>query len=1079
MTFPLDIRTELNLAGSWTDISPEVYVRDPKQITRGLRDLGSTADPTSLSLTLNNKGGKYSPRNAMSPLFGLIGRNTPVRVSVPQVGDHFLQLDGDIAHFASTPDTAALDVTGDLDVRIEAEPGWCSSRIQLLMGKWTDEGDQRSWVVLTYNGGLYFRYTLDGTVNTDFFHFVTLPQLPERAAVRVTFDADNGAGGRTVTFYWAESMDGPWTLIAAVPLSSGAASMFNSSAPLTIGPYDFRDGFGTPRLPFIGRFYRAEVRSGIDGTVVAAPDFRGMAAGTTSFTDSASKGWALSAGAEVRDRADRFMGEVSSWPLQWTPDDADVWSQVQASGILRRMGQGTKPLDSTLRRRIPSGKPLAYWPLEESRDADRAYSPIAGVPSAAVSGVEWEGWDTLVASSPLPRLTASASLNARVAPFAPSWLGAPSTPATAWQVEFVYNADNKIPPSAGSYAEVIRYHTQNGTIQRWVIKMKQASCQVLGYDDDGTIVVNQAIIIGDDVFNGWTRLRFWSSNNVGGTFTWKISWQDVGGDSGGFSQTITGKAGSVSSVTANWGALTDGWGIGHLAVFPNAANTTFDGSDNAYSGESTEARMYRLATEEGLHITRQRGPLSTEAVGYQRRDTVLNLVEAAADADGGMLTEDPIRLGLRYRDRSTLYAQDPALTLSYVQPGLGPELEPVDDDAQMENDVTVARDAGSAARAVLPDGPLSVLDPPYGIGRYDTSYTLSLASDDQPERIAFWRLHLGTFDGARYPSVTVMLHKPGAEALIPDILALREGDKLRLTDLPQWVSNDDVDLIVNGWTEVLDLYRWEITFNCSPAGPWNTAVVESAASPLVVGSEASYLASGSSSSATTLSVQTLPGPLWTADPAETPFDIAVGGERMTVTAVGQVLNSNPDFATGIAGWTAFGGASLSWAFANSRKSWSGLLTTGAAASPRCEADKASGITPGAQYRASGWIFPVSALPAGVGISVNWYDVNNAYISTSNNNRVPSVGAWQLWDAVFTAPANAAKAGILLSCAGTPGTGIQVYGDAIRLVPVTSYNGSVKGDAFNRTVASSWGTADSGAAWTTTGGSASDFNIKGV
>ncbi|MCX4572292.1 hypothetical protein OHB41_03645 [Streptomyces sp. NBC_01571] len=876
MTFPLDIRTELNLAGLWTDISPDVYVRDQKQITRGLRDLGSTADPTSLSLTLNNKGGKYSPRNAMSPLFGLIGRNTPIRVSVPQAGDHFLQLDGGTSHFASTPDTAALDITGDIDVRIEAEPGWFSGRIQLLMGKWTDEGDQRSWVVLTYNGSLYFRYTTDGTVNTDLFHTVALPVMPERAAVRMTLDADNGAGGRTVTFYWAESLDGPWTSLGATTTSGGAVSVFNSTAPLTIGPYDFRDGIGTPRLPFIGRFYRAEVRNGINGTVVAAPDFRGLAAGTTSFTDSASRSWSLTAGAEVRDRADRFMGEVSSWPLQWSPDDADVWSTVQASGVLRRMGQGAKPLDSTLRRRIPSGKPVAYWPMEEAQDTTRAYSPIAGVQPATVSGVEWAAWDTLPSSAPLPSLTASASLTAWVAPVWSSWL-TPAAASNAWQVEFVYNADNKIPPASGSYAEIIRYFSTNGTVRQWIVKMKKGICYVNGYDDEGVVLVDHAIAIGDDVFNGWTRLRFWAANNADGrTFNWRIDWQDVGGSAGGLTATETGKCGSVSRVAARWGALTEGWGFGHLAVFPDSGNTTFNGSDNAYSGESAWTRMSRLALEEGFNITRQPGPLTPESIGFQRMDTVLDLVEAAADADGGMLTEDPNRLGLRYRDRSSLYAQDPALTLSYVKPGLGPDLDPVDDDAQIHNDVTVSRDAGASARAVQQDGPLGVDT----IGRYDTAYTLSLADDSRPEPIAFWRLHLGTFDGARYPSVTVMLHKPGAEAFIPAILALREGDKIRLTDLPQWVSNEDVDLIVNGWSEVLDLYRWEVTFTCSPGGPWDVAMLDPG---LRASGGDSVLTAAVSSSATKLTVTPPLGVGWTTDPGEAPFAIRVAGEVMTVT----------------------------------------------------------------------------------------------------------------------------------------------------------------------------------------------------
>ncbi|MEI5098992.1 hypothetical protein RB200_10575 [Streptomyces sp. PmtG] len=96
-------------------------------------------------------------------------------------------------------------------------------------------------------------------------------------------------------------------------------------------------------------------------------------------------------------RSVRFVGEVAAWPVRWgTPHDVAV--TVQAAGILRRLGQGTKALDSTLRRRIPSAAPRAYWPMEEAREATRAFSPIPGVRPAAMTGVEFGAVDTLPSS---------------------------------------------------------------------------------------------------------------------------------------------------------------------------------------------------------------------------------------------------------------------------------------------------------------------------------------------------------------------------------------------------------------------------------------------------------------------------------------------------------------------------------------------------------------------------------------------------------------------------------------------------------------------------------------------------------
>jgi hypothetical protein len=707
-----------------------------------------------------------------------------------------------------------------MDVRIEMEGNWHAPKNQWVIGKWAP--GQQSWAIYVYQGQVYFRRTTDGTdLSTGSAYAVTLPQLPARAALRMTYDADNGASGNTVTFYWAPSMDSPtWTMIDRPVIMAGTSSVFAGTAPLQIGISDYRatSSAWLQRLPMDGRVYRAEVRSGIGGTVVAAPDFRGLADGTTSFTDSTSKVWSLAGRAEIRNREDRFVGEVSSWPLKWSTDDTDAWTSVTASGALRRMGQGVKALDSALRRRIPSGNPIAYWPLEESQDATRAYSPIKGVFPASVSSVEWASVDTLPSSAPLPRLTGTSSLSAPV----------PAATPGEWQVEFVYNADDNVPVAD---AQVISFSSSDGAIKRWTIEMRLGQAIVSGFTSASATVASrviwQGVTIGADVFHGWTRLRFWAVNDLDGSgFTWRIAWQDAGGDAGGLTKTYaTGTCGSLSLISADWPAETEGWSVGHITVLPESNSTLFNGSDIAYLGETAWERMRRLSQEEGFSLSRTPGRLDVQPVGYQRRDSLLSLLEAAADAEGGFLTEDIRRIGLHYRDRSSLYMQDPALTLSYTAPGLGPDLEPVDDDSDVVNDVTVARDSGSSARAVQEDGPLSVLPAPDGIGKYDASHTLSLAYDEQTEPIAYWRLHLGTHDGARYPTVSLMLHKPGAEALIPAVLALREGDKIRLTDLPGWVSHDDVDLIVLGWSETLDLYRWDMELNCVPAAPWDTAIV--------------------------------------------------------------------------------------------------------------------------------------------------------------------------------------------------------------------------------------------------------------
>ncbi|MFD0513728.1 hypothetical protein ACFQ0Q_32305 [Streptomyces aureus] len=120
----------------------------------------------------------------------------------------------------------------------------------------------------------------------------------------------------------------------------------------------------------------------------------------------------------------------------------------------------------------------------------------------------------------------------------------------------------------------------------------------------------------------------------------------------------------MTAVTANWGAGTEGWAVGHLSVLPTAQSTLYTGSDNGYAGETAWARMLRLCSEENVPMSHTPGPLPTQRVGPQRPETLLALLQTAAEADGGMLLESQDRLGLVYRDRSSLYTQEPALTLA-------------------------------------------------------------------------------------------------------------------------------------------------------------------------------------------------------------------------------------------------------------------------------------------------------------------------------------------------------------------------------------------------------------------------------
>ncbi|WP_051858504.1 hypothetical protein [Streptomyces cellulosae] len=1088
MAFPLstlDIKADLKINGVWTDVTADVFTRDLMTITRGRPDEGARTDPGKTTLTFNNGlskvaptvSGRYSPGNPNSDLYGAIGRNTPVRVHLPASTAH-LELDGDPSGYVSTPDTAILDITGDIDVRMEFDADITLTALnQTVIGKWGTVNADRSWMVRFINGLMYFLW-YDGTgASNQAFQPIT---LYGGKALRFTLDVNNGAGGLTAQFYQADSIDGPWTAIGDPLVGAATTSIQATSSDLRIGPNDSTTT--PPRNPFLGTGTRFQVRSGIDGTLVADADFRPLADGATAFTDSVGRTWTVNGTARVRKRVDRFNGEISSWPARWDVSGKDVWVPVEAAGVLRRYGQGGTVLQSSLRRRVPSYSPLAYWPLEESNQATQASSPIAGVQPLKLTRVNWASADSLPSSAALPVLASAGGALATLRGSVPAPVGT----TTGWNVTWVYRLDTA-PTTLRTFLRVLG----TGTVREWTVQARSTQSRVIGVDADGNTVVDSTIATGADLFGQWTSTSLRTSES-GGTVTWTIVWQDVGGDAGQFSSTYSGSAGRVTAVASPDSGFTsdlDGMAIGHIGVFSTTTTDAYLGAITAWQGEQTGERLMRLASEEQIPLGVWGLIAEQEAVGAQTRTELLELLEQCADSDGGILMEHRGRPALRYRGRATLYNQQPALTLSYTTNGeISPPLEPLDDDADVVNDVTVQRIDGSSGHAVLEEGALSVQAPPDGIGTgYDTSVQLSLDRDEQTEPIANWRLHLGTWDAPRYPVVHVNLAR--APHLIDAVLGLDQGDMIRLTDLPAWLPPGDCDLIVQGYTESFDQYAWDIQFTCTPAGPWYVGVVGDG----ILGranTDGSELAAAATSTATSLTVMTTNGTPWTTSVADLPFDIRVGGEVMQVEPAGTVLTANPTFETDTSGWTATSATLDRSSRIHRVGAWSALLTTGSGSNPRA-ADALRAVTASSTYTALGWLYAPVALPQLVGVNVNWYNASQTYLSTSSNTASLTPGTWTAFNAQFTAPVGAAYGSILFTVTNTPGAGYLLYADNVKLIAGgTGIKAALKEDfsrsvaamatdAFTRTTSNGWGNADTGQAWSISGGTAADYATTGT
>jgi len=883
----VDITTELNLGGTWTDISDDVRTASDMTGTRGRSSWASEADPSKYVFALDNRDGRYSPRNPLSPYYRQLSRNTPLRISVPGASSH-LEIYDDTGT-VTTPHSDQLNIAGDLDVRIEVDAtltGALSN--QTLIGKWSQVAEERQWLLSVYYGYLRFRFIdTTGTERNAFQHIAGYGGN----VLRVTLDADNGSGVWTVRFWQAAEWGAPWTSVSLPLTASGPGPQAVTSGPLAIG---INDPTGAPpRTPFLGYCYRAQVRRGIKGPVMADVDFRTVPAGAAGFTDATGNVWTLAGGAQIAARNYRFHGEVSEWPAETDDSDTDSIVRVTAQSLKRRLDSGRDPLQSVLARRLPGYLPRAYWPLEEGANAGQAYSPIDGVKPATALNMNFASDSTLPSSAALPTVaTQSGAVTSRLSGQVPA-----GGSSTSWSVYWLYRMNSQ--PSA--YSSYMSIQT-GGRVRDWRIQFSGiagANSRILGYDSEGVAVVSMLINTGPDLFNQWVLCRFWGSQS-GGTVTWGMSWSDINGNGGSVGDSHTGTLGRVTSVGSpptGWSQGVDGLALGHITVWDGTSteaysnpNTTGTGPGTgnlleAYAGEYTFDRLTRLAWENDIPLAVRGVRYAGERVGSQPVDTFLTALRSGADADGGILMDQRARNGFLYLAPSVLQNQTPKLVLDYIAPGhVVGTFQPVDDDSALENDSTVQREGGSSGRYVKTEGSLNVNPPETdedGVGRYAKSVTLNLFSDAQCEGLAAWRVHLGTWDEARFPTLTVDAYAVLAQ--LPGVAELDAGDVILLRNVPTKYSFNDLYLLVQGYNEVLNQFEWRITFNCVPYGPWMTAVTGEARAD----TSGSTLAVPATATATTLQVvnEGVPWAWSSVFPGDFPMDIVVDGERMTLTAV--------------------------------------------------------------------------------------------------------------------------------------------------------------------------------------------------
>jgi hypothetical protein len=414
---------------------------------------------------------------------------------------------------------------------------------------------------------------------------------------------------------------------------------------------------------------------------------------------------------------------------------------------------------------------------------------------------------------------------------------------------------------------------------------------------------------------------------------------------------------------------------------------------------------------------------------------------------------------------------------------------PVLDDQGVRNQITATREDG---------GEHTYTDTAHAAtrGTRSAGVTVNVATDEQLPSQASWRVRLGTEPGMRYPAVSPALNvRP---ELVPQWLATELGDAGRVTGLPPQHPADTVALIAEGYTQTIQPHRWDVTLNTSPAAPYTVAQMPAGQDlSLADGTFETGAADWVGSNSTIVQSDeeayrgTYSGKMTvTGTPAQA-FVRPVTGKQVPVTpGVSYRLTL---WAYSPAGYSSLIPA-IDW-----RDASSAFISTSAPAAAAIAAGvwtpyTAVGIAPaGAAFAVYGPTLSANP-PTGTVLHVDEAQLGEATVTgqsagparpnrwdTSGSELVTAVDADDTELIVHTPPDDVfSRVPWIISdgLADAPNLRPTHFPFDLRLggevVRATACEPAVW-DAFGRTVASGWGTADSGQTWALTG-SAADFAV---
>jgi hypothetical protein len=526
----------------------------------------------------------------------------------------------------------------------------------------------------------------------------------------------------------------------------------------------------------------------------------------------------------------RFFGEISSWPPASDVSGRDLYVQVVASGIWRRISQNSTPIGSPYTRYLNqltgTSVPATAWAMEDGNGSTAfvtevgagAAATFTGTPSFSADATSFPGCDALWQANGA-RVTANVSSGATATNNVVRF--ALSVPAAGDSFD--------LPATFSAGAEVCKILSPSATgVKRWVVALSANQLVFQGY----AAVSGGAALFSNTIttkVNGVPVLVSVELTPSGGSVNWACRIIKPG--AGAALDQVTGTR-ATTTLAAVTQVFLDGQGrladttLGQLGVFYAVPSlVTAAAALGGFAGEFAVDRFNRLGTEFGIPTT-VIGSTSA-AMGPQPDDTLAAVLQQIEDTDGGLLYETRDQFGLGYRTLISMQNQAAAVTIGYAGGVLGDStapLTPTYDDQLLANTWTVTNTDGYVAQATLTSGAISVAAVPNGVGPYAKSANTNASTHAQVNAIAQQRLFLGTVDEVRYPTVLVNMARVQAAPFFATIPGLRLGDYLSITSVPATMGGTATSKqLIWGYSETIGAFSWAITFNTVPEAAWETA----------------------------------------------------------------------------------------------------------------------------------------------------------------------------------------------------------------------------------------------------------------